>query len=90
MYNNWEAKNNTEFNLAKKEALKVSSNIISWMNNDQYKETRTMPEFTVYSDDPSRWQPTPPAYMKVIEPNWNKLRTFVLDSASQFKTIPPP
>jgi len=40
LYNNWEAKNNTEFNLAKKEALKVSSNIISWMNKDQYKETR--------------------------------------------------
>jgi len=90
LYNNWEAKNNTEFNLAKKEALKVSSNIISWMNKDQYKETRTMPEFTVYSDDPSRWQPTPPAYMKGIEPHWNKIRTFVLDSAAQFKPIPPP
>jgi hypothetical protein len=33
---------------------------------------------------------TPPAYMKGIEPNWSKIRTFVLDSASQFKPIPPP
>lgn len=49
-----------------------------------------MPDFTVKSEDPSRWQPTPPAYMKGIEPHWNKIRPFVLDSAAQFKPIPPP
>ena len=90
LYNVWEKKNATEFLLAKKEGLKISSAIIDWMSKDQYKETRTMPDFTVYNDDPSRWQPTPPAYMKGIEPNWNKIRTFVLDSAAQFKPVPPP
>ena len=86
----WEAKNSIQFNDAKKYGLAVSSHILTWMHQDKYKETRTMPEFNVYSADASRWQPTPPAYMKGIEPNWNKIRTFVLDSAAQFKPIPPP
>ena len=90
LYTVWKSKNAAQFNNAKKYGLQVSKHIINWMHKDQYKETRTMPEFTVSNDNPSRWQPTPPAYMKGIEPNWNKLRTFVLDSASQFKPIPPP
>ncbi|MBK8291690.1 MAG: vanadium-dependent haloperoxidase [Flammeovirgaceae bacterium] len=31
----------------------------------------------------------PPAYMDAVEPHWNKIRTFVLDSAQQFKPAPP-
>ncbi|NNM22908.1 MAG: vanadium-dependent haloperoxidase, partial [Flavobacteriaceae bacterium] len=61
-----------------------------WYDGDLYKQTRTMPKFTVDTDDPSRWQPTPPAYMDGIEPHWNKIRPFVLDSAAQFKPTPPP
>ena len=60
------------------------------MNKDMYPQTRTMPQFSVNTDDPSRWQPTPPAYMSAIEPHWNKIRPFVIDSASQFKPEPPP
>lgn len=90
LYNNWEQKNNTEFTASKKYALAISKSILEWMHADMYKETRTMPAFNVYSDDASRWQPTPPAYMQGIEPNWSKIRPFVLDSAAQFKPIPPP
>ena len=90
LYASWQSKNDVQFINAKNYGLSVSEEIISWMNTDMYKETRTMPEFNVYTDDPSRWQPTPPAYMKGIEPNWKKIRTFVLDSAAQFKPIPPP
>ena len=61
-----------------------------WMDTDNYKQTRTMPKFTVNTDDPSRWQPTPPAYMDGIEPHWMKIRTLAIDSAAQFKPIPPP
>ncbi|HEY6975968.1 MAG TPA: vanadium-dependent haloperoxidase, partial [Chitinophagaceae bacterium] len=35
------------------------------------------------------WQPTPPGFMAAIEPYWNTLRTFILDSCSQFPCIPP-
>ena len=35
------------------------------------------------------WKPTPPVFMAPVEPNWSSLRTFVLDSAQQFKVLPP-
>ena len=90
LYTVWSSQNATDFEKAKNYGLIHSEHIGSWMQQDRYNETRTMPEFTVHSKDPSRWQPTPPAYMKGIEPNWKKIRTFVLDSASQFKPVPPP
>jgi hypothetical protein len=90
LYQIWSAKNKTEFETAKTYGLKVSDHIKKWYDGDFYKQTRTMPKFTVDTDDPSRWQPTPPAYMDGIEPHWNKIRSFVLDSAAQFKPVPPP
>ena len=27
--------------------------------------------------------------MKAVEPHWNKIRTFLIDSAQQFKPLPP-
>ncbi|MDT7832742.1 vanadium-dependent haloperoxidase [Flavobacteriaceae bacterium S356] len=90
LYNVWESKNKDAFLQAKNHALPISTHIISWMNTDNYKETRTMPEFNISSDDPSRWQPTPPAYMEGIEPHWNKIRTFSLDSAAQYKPLSHP
>lgn len=85
LYDVWKSKNNDVFLKAKEYALPISTHIITWMNMDNYKETRTMPEFNISSNDPSRWQPTPPAYMEGIEPHWNKIRTFSLDSAAQYK-----
>lgn len=90
LYSVWETKNKSEFNTSKEYGLKVADYIANWMNNDNYNQTRTMPKFTVDAEDPSRWQPTPPAYMDGIEPHWNKIRPFVIDSAAQFKPIPPP
>ena len=85
LYINWETNNPKEFKSAKDYGLEISDQIIAWMNADHYSETRTMPDYNIYTDDPSRWEPTPPAYMNGIEPHWNKLRPFVLDSAAQFK-----
>lgn len=85
LYANWETNNPNEFKNAKAYGLEISDQIIVWMNADHYSETRTMPDYNIYTDDSSRWEPTPPAYMKGIEPHWNKLRPFVLDSAAQFK-----
>ena len=90
LYQVWEATNTTEFNNSKEYGLKVADYIGVWMDADNYKQTRTMPKFTIDSDDPSRWQPTPPAYAGGIEPHWNKIRPFVMDSASQFIPAPPP
>ncbi|WP_010518152.1 vanadium-dependent haloperoxidase [Croceivirga radicis] len=90
LYTQWENQNEKEFFASKEYGLSVAKHITDWMNKDNYNQTRTMPKFTVDSDDPTRWQPTPPAYMDGIEPHWNKIRPFVIDSAAQFKPIPPP
>ncbi|MEX0274802.1 MAG: vanadium-dependent haloperoxidase [Flavobacteriaceae bacterium] len=90
LYHEWEAQNPTMFAASKNYGLAVADHIGEWINKDNYPQTRTMPKFTVDTDDPSRWQPTPPAYMDGIEPHWNKIRPFVIDSASQFKPTPPP
>ncbi|MGN6618807.1 MAG: vanadium-dependent haloperoxidase [Ilyomonas sp.] len=66
---------------------KVADHIIAWAAKDHYKETRSLPQYSVITDEGS-WKPTPPAYIKAIEPNWSKMRTFVIDSAQQFKPLP--
>ncbi|MCO6479835.1 MAG: vanadium-dependent haloperoxidase [Phaeodactylibacter sp.] len=70
-------------------ASQVGRHILAWAREDNYEQTRSMPKFSV-TNDPSRWKPTPPAYMEGIEPHWNKMRTLVIDSAAQFRPAPPP
>ncbi|WP_116216320.1 MULTISPECIES: vanadium-dependent haloperoxidase [unclassified Allomuricauda] len=90
LYAIWADKNEPVFNASKAYGLEVAEHIAAWMNKDNYKQTRTMPKFSVNSEDPSRWQPTPPAYMNGLEPHWSKIRPFAIDSADQFKPAPPP
>lgn len=90
LYNIWKEQNETTFRNSKEYGEKVAAHIKAWINTDHYKETRTMPKFSVYSDDPSRWQPTPPVYMDGIEPHWAKIRPFSIDSASQFRPAAHP
>ncbi|WP_075342589.1 vanadium-dependent haloperoxidase [Tenacibaculum agarivorans] len=92
LYNKWKKENNYDFSISKNHGLHYAKQVIKWMNKDNYKETRTFPEHNITNkkDDPSQWKPTPPSYMDAIEPHWNKIRTFALDSASQFKPSPPP
>ncbi|MDB9922067.1 vanadium-dependent haloperoxidase [Polaribacter sp.] len=90
LYQKWQNTNEQEFLASKTYALKVVSHIKKWMDADNYNQTRTMPKYTVDTDDASRWQPTPPAYMDAIEPHWNKIRPFLLQSADQFKPLPHP
>lgn len=67
---------------------KIADHIIAWSLQDKYKQTRSLSKYMV-SNDAATWKPTPPAYMKAIEPHWGELRTFLLDSAQQFKPLPP-
>jgi len=90
LYGVWEDKNKEEFEASREYGLNVAEYIAGWMDKDNYKQTRTMSKFTVDTDDPARWQPTPPAYMEGIEPHWTKIRPFVIDSSAQFKPVPPP
>ncbi|HRD83113.1 MAG TPA: vanadium-dependent haloperoxidase [Saprospiraceae bacterium] len=66
----------------------VAKHILAWAATDNYKQSRTFPKYSI-SPDPAVWQPTPPSYMDGIEPHWNTIRTFLLDSAAQFAPPPP-
>lgn len=66
----------------------VADHIIAWSSKDNYKQTRSFPKYSI-EDDAATWKPTPPAYMDAVEPHWNKIRPFAIDSASQFAPTPP-
>ncbi len=61
----------------------MAEKILEWSQKDGYNRRTALPRYSV-NDDPARWRPTPPDYMEAIEPHWNTIRPFVLDSASQF------
>ena len=90
LYTLWADLNEKQFETSKEYAMQVVDHIKQWMDGDYYKQTRTLPKFSVNTDEPGRWQPTPPAYMDGIEPHWSKIRPFAIDSAAQFKPVPPP
>jgi len=66
----------------------VGEHILDWAGEDGYNKRTANANYTV-TPDPARWQPTPPDYMEAIEPHWNTIRPFVLDSANQFDPGPP-
>jgi hypothetical protein len=65
---------------------KIAAHILAYAAKDNYRETRALSRYAL-NDDRGTWKPTPPAYMKAVEPHWNKIRPFILDSAQQFKPI---
>ncbi len=69
-------------------ADRVAKHILDWVDKDQYKQTRTYPRYTL-REETAAWKPTPPDYMEGVEPHWNKIRPFVIDSANQFVPVAP-
>jgi hypothetical protein len=66
----------------------VAKHVMTWSSKDNYKQSRSFSKYSI-ERDPATWQPTPPAYMDAVEPHWNEIRTFVMESAQQFKPVPP-
>ena len=66
----------------------VADHILAWSKKDNYAQTRSFPKYTV-TNEAGRWQPTPPAYIEGVEPNWREIRPLTLDSAGQFPPLPP-
>lgn len=62
----------------------VAAAVLAWAATDNYRQTRTFAKYSPVATAAS-WKPTPPAYFKAVEPHWNKIRTFFVDSAQQFK-----
>ncbi len=63
-------------------------NIMQYAKADGFTRLNNLKKYTPKTAD-GYWKPTPPVFMAPVEPNWNTIRTFVLDSAQQFKVQPP-
>jgi hypothetical protein len=67
----------------------VAKQLKKYADSDGLREIRTMSKYKFSKAEKGNWIPTPPNYMDPIEPNWDELRPFCLDSAEQFKPEPP-
>ena len=69
-------------------ARAVAQRIVQYARGDGYFRLSTFARFKPSSAD-SCWRPTPPEYMSAIEPYWNTIRPFLLDSVQQFRPVTP-
>lgn len=71
-----------------KYAQSISVQILKYAKTDKYNQISNYPRYTPSVSEGS-WYPTPPGYMAAVEPYFNTIRPFSLDSANQFKPSPP-
>ncbi len=69
-------------------ADKVVDQVLKYAYGDGFVQLSGLRRFTPSAGD-EYWQPTAPGFMAAIEPYWGTLRTFFLDSCSQFSGGPP-
>ena len=62
--------------------------IVQHARTDGFTKLNNLSRYTPLKGD-GYWQPTAPAFMAPVEPHWNTIRTFTMDSAQQFKTVRP-
>ncbi len=73
---------------SKKYAIIISRQILAYAKADGYNKISNLSRYTPLKGD-GYWYPTPPGFMAAVEPNFNTVRSFTLDSAAQFKPLPP-
>lgn len=66
----------------------VSKKILAYAKADRYNRISNYPRYTPVNK-PGYWFPTAPAYMAAVEPYFNTVRPFTLDTCNQFIPIPP-
>jgi hypothetical protein len=67
---------------------RVVVQMMAYAKSDGFPQLNTLKRYTPLQGD-AWWQPTSPAFMPPVEPNWGKLRTFILDSGQQFVPVRP-
>ncbi len=73
---------------SKRYAVAVARQMLIYAKADGYNKLSIRPRYTPLNKDGS-WYPTPPAYFPAVEPDFRRIRSFTLDSSSQFKPTPP-
>ena len=69
-------------------AVSIADKVVEWAKKDGYFSLSSLPRY-ITKEGAGYWQPTPPAYMQPVEPNWQTIKTFFIDSSSQFKIEEP-
>lgn len=69
-------------------AMDVAGQVIAYAKEDGYNKLSTYTRYTPKKGE-GFWYPTPPAYMSAVEPHWETVRPFFLDSVSQFAPPEP-
>lgn len=69
-------------------ATAISTQMLAYAKNDGYHKISNYKRYTPV-DKEGHWYPTPPAYIAAVEPYFNTIRSFTLDSCSQFKPAEP-
>ncbi|MES2732286.1 MAG: vanadium-dependent haloperoxidase, partial [Bacteroidota bacterium] len=69
-------------------ASEVSKKILAYAKADKYNQISNYPRYTPLGQE-GTWYPTPPGFFAPVEPYFNTVRPFLLDSCSQFKPVPP-
>ncbi|MCF2500077.1 vanadium-dependent haloperoxidase [Dyadobacter chenhuakuii] len=87
--NDFREKDTLVYNNSLRLGQAVADSILTWSAKDNYAKTRTKRRYT-YSKQKGKWTPTPPGFIDAVEPYWSQIRPISLDSAGQFKPVPPP
>ena len=69
-------------------AAEISRRILSYAMNDGYRKLSILPRYAPEHTE-GHWYPTPPAFMAAVEPHFDSVRSFTLDSCGHFKSVPP-
>ena len=66
----------------------MAKNVTAFAKGDRYGQLSARLRYTPIKGD-AYWYPTPPAYIEAVEPNWKIIRPVFLDSAMEFRPLPP-
>ncbi len=69
-------------------ANQVVKQVMAYAKADRYNRISNYQRYTPLGTAGS-WYPTPPGFFAPVEPYFNTIRTFIIDSCSQFKPVPP-
>ena len=73
---------------SKNYAAVISKQILKYAKADGYNKISNIARYAPTKTD-GYWYPTPPGFLAAVEPNFNTVRSFTLDTCNQFKPVGP-
>ncbi|GAA4438683.1 hypothetical protein GCM10023188_34400 [Pontibacter saemangeumensis] len=69
-------------------AQHISQAILAYAKADKYNRISNYARYTPFEEE-GAWHPTPPGFFAPVEPHFNTVRSFTLDTCTQFQPSPP-